>query len=403
MKNCILIILLLLNSELLLSQIITFPDPIFKSKLIEEGVDTNDDGEIQESEALAITTLNVNSSQSETKINNLEGIAYFTNLTDLNCGSNLLSTLDVSALLNLEVLKAYNNQLSTINVTGLTQLTQLWVDSNQLTSIDVSTLQNLDWLFCSTNQITNLDLSMLSNLKAVWASNNQISSINLLPFSLLEELLLGINNITNISINQQKHLWHLDLFHNNLSEIDILNMPNLLELRIGENNLVELDANSTGLEVIACENNPNLTTVNVQNNVISTSDPDLLYFGFYFYDLPSLEFICIDPGEEQALSHSGYNPDNVTVTTNPDCSLSMNDYLLNEAYIYPNPVYENFYIYTKVGIKNYNLYNFTGSKIIKASVVTELKNKVSLLPSGVYFLVLESIKGHKKTIKLIKE
>lgn len=403
MRINILIVLLFLNTGLLLSQIITFPDPIFKSKLIDEGVDTNNDGEIQESEALEITNLNVNSAQSESKIINLEGIAYFTNLSILNCGSNLLSSLDVSALINLEILKAYNNQLTSINVNGLNQLIQLWVSSNQLTNIDVSTLQNLDWLFCSSNQINNLDISMLINLHALWASNNQISSLDLLPLNVLTQISLDNNNLSSLNVNHLNDLQILSIQDNLFTDIDVSNMPNLLELRIGENNLAELDGGSTGLEVITCENNPNLTTINVQNNVISTSDPDLLYFGFYFYDLPNLEFICMDPGEEQALSHSGYNPDNVIVTINPDCSLSVNDYLLNETYIYPNPVNENFYIHTNVEIKNHTLYNITGTEIIKTSNESTIKNIVSLLHSGVYFLVLETIKGQKKTIKLIKE
>jgi hypothetical protein len=55
--TCSIILMMLTFS--LNAQTINIPDANFKSDLIARGVDTNKDGEIQESEALAITYLDV--------------------------------------------------------------------------------------------------------------------------------------------------------------------------------------------------------------------------------------------------------------------------------------------------------------------------------------------------------
>ena len=57
MKTFLLIICSLFAVSQVHSQIITFPDVNFKNKVIADGVDTNNDGEIQISEAEATISL----------------------------------------------------------------------------------------------------------------------------------------------------------------------------------------------------------------------------------------------------------------------------------------------------------------------------------------------------------
>ena len=84
------LLLLLLFTEIVNGQIVNIPDANFKAKLIALGVDSNTDGLIQNTEALAITNLNVLNSN----IADLTGIEAFTNLSSLHCGSNNLTTLN---------------------------------------------------------------------------------------------------------------------------------------------------------------------------------------------------------------------------------------------------------------------------------------------------------------------
>lgn len=73
--------------------IVNIPDANFKAKLIQLGVDTNNDGEIQYSEAALKTgTLYVSGSN----ITDLTGLEAFVNITGLNCNGNNLTEVDVS-------------------------------------------------------------------------------------------------------------------------------------------------------------------------------------------------------------------------------------------------------------------------------------------------------------------
>ena len=72
-------------------QTINFPDPVFKTKLLNGNItfdseqntpiiiDTNEDGEIQISEAQVITKILINESNT-LAVTDLSGIEYFTNL-----------------------------------------------------------------------------------------------------------------------------------------------------------------------------------------------------------------------------------------------------------------------------------------------------------------------------------
>ena len=104
------------------AQIVNIPDANFKAKLLQASpsnqiastqtpdingyvttyakIDTNNDGEVQVSEALAIKWLSVRISS----ISDLTGIESFTNLINLNCSNNQLTSLIVSGLTNLKYL-----------------------------------------------------------------------------------------------------------------------------------------------------------------------------------------------------------------------------------------------------------------------------------------------------------
>ena len=94
------------------AQIVNIPDATFKAKLIAIGVDTNGDGNIQQSEALARTVLNI----PECYINSFTGIESFTNLTYLNCSNSRATSSNVSGMTNLNYLDcSYNYYLAYLN------------------------------------------------------------------------------------------------------------------------------------------------------------------------------------------------------------------------------------------------------------------------------------------------
>lgn len=386
------------------AQTISIPDPNFKLKIIADGVDTNGDGEIQANEALAVTELDVRSlSDDPHKITSLQGIEYFVNLIELNCSGNLLTSLDVTSLSNLQFLKCYFNELTSINVNGLVNLEKLWVQGNQLQSIDLSSLQNLTWIWCSDNQLTALDVSVLQSLESIWADGNQIETLDLLPLANLVYLKVSNNIMDHIDVNHLDNLEELYASNNNFSAIDVTNMSNLRILMVGENPLQEIDCSTTGVAYLHCENSPDLISINVQNGVISQSDPDGLDFGFLFYNLPSLESICMDIGEEGALAESGYNPENLIIYTGENCTLSTNSLQKIATYIYPNPVVSDFNLSSFEDLTSYSIFDSVGRSITTLSKYQGLKEEIALLPSGVYLLKIESRDKSSETLRFIKK
>ena len=104
--NYLFILLLLLCSFSLKSQIINIPDTNFKNRLLaadtsngiardQEGnyivIDVNGNNEIEVSEALSVIDLYVDNRS----IVSLEGIQYFTNLSLLDCSYNQIVSLDL--------------------------------------------------------------------------------------------------------------------------------------------------------------------------------------------------------------------------------------------------------------------------------------------------------------------
>jgi hypothetical protein len=177
------------------AQIINFPDANFKAKLLgasisnyvastqipnsfgwvdgHNSIDINSNGEIEQNEAALITYLNI----SNSNINNLTGIEYFTNLRYLDCSVNNLTSLDVTGLNNLVMFTCQSNQLINLNITGLNNLKNLHCSSNELTTLNLLGLNNLEAFFCSENQLITLDLTTLNKLNFLRCEVNQLETL----------------------------------------------------------------------------------------------------------------------------------------------------------------------------------------------------------------------------------
>jgi Leucine-rich repeat (LRR) protein len=302
MRKFYVIILAFCFGYSLQSQIVNIPDANFKAKLLQASpsnyiastetpdangnityakIDTNNDGEIQVSEALAIKWLNVTLSN----IANLSGIESFTNLQYLECGVNQLPSLNVSGLTNLQYLYCNDNQLTSLNVSGLTNLLGLWCEVNQLTSLNLSSLTNLQVLFCFDNQLASLNVSGLTNLHTLSCWNNQLPSLNVSSLTNLQGLLCNNNQLTSLNLS---------------------GLTNLADLRCSGNQLPSLNVSGlTNLETLYCYNNQ-LTTLFVKNgrseNII-------------FDNNPTLQYICADEGQlasiQSQITQYGYTNCNV--------------------------------------------------------------------------------------------
>ena len=188
MKKNYIIISLLLLSLALQSQTINIPDVKFKNALLytlsvdttgdgvfNSTIDTNNDNEIQISEAEAALGLDV----GIFNISSLEGIQYFKNIEILYCDYNKLTSIDISKNTKLKFFECTLNQLTNLDISKNLSLEELYCPSNNITSLDVSQLLNLKVLECAYNKLATLDVSLNTNLTKLICFKNELSSLNL--------------------------------------------------------------------------------------------------------------------------------------------------------------------------------------------------------------------------------
>ena len=335
-----LLYLLILISGIANSQI-AIPDTNFMAKLLSAStsntvafnslgnaivIDTNGDGLIQSSEALQVTTLNIDNAS----INDLTGVNSFTNLTYLNCQQNQIASTNFSGLNSLQNLNCQNNLITTLNITGLSNLQSVNCDSNQLTSLNIVGLNSLVALSCINNHLVNLDASGLTSLQNLYCYNNSLQTLLLGGTTNLQYLECQNNVINGLNLSGLSNLQNLNCFSNLIASINLTGLNNLRFLNCSSNllstisltglsNLQYLDCstntiltlNTTGLsalQTLKCSNNQlttldangltNLTFLNCATNALTTlfiknGQNETLTFS----SNPDLEFICVDDNQ----------------------------------------------------------------------------------------------------------
>ncbi|MDP6134635.1 MAG: leucine-rich repeat domain-containing protein, partial [Candidatus Marinimicrobia bacterium] len=121
MKKVAILFIVLLTSSFVFAQNTYVPDDKFEQALIDLGYDTTLDDSVLTANISGVTSLDV----SNKEISDLTGIEAFTALTYLNCNSNKLTSLDVSANTALTELFCYENQLTSLDVSANTALAKL--------------------------------------------------------------------------------------------------------------------------------------------------------------------------------------------------------------------------------------------------------------------------------------
>lgn len=303
--------LLFLISGWVNAQIVNIPDANFKAKLLMASpdnqiaystnvnghikIDSNNDGEIQVSEAAQVTYLDVQFSN----INSVVGIEFFTNLIQFYCTNNNLSTIDVSGLVNLNYLYLKENNLTQIDVSALVNLKTLDCEGNNLTSLDLSSLTNLENLFvnynqlttitfnasgvfkkihCTGNVLTSLDLSMFPTLTEIYCSNNLLTSLNVANLVNLKMLFCGYNQLTSIDVSDLIALTSLQCFNNLLTSLDLTGLTSVLYFGCHNNLLTTIDFSSLNSVRNISLGNEGFGTVDFS----TLNNPDLVV-GFDFW------------------------------------------------------------------------------------------------------------------------
>ena len=129
-----------------------FPDGAFRQYVAD--FDKDKDGALNQTERNAVKEIRI----SNSGCTSLQGLKYFSKLTDLFCSDNNLTELDVSENPELKRLICYNNSLTSLNLNKNTKLESLNCNKNKLTVLDLRENKSLWWLRCNNNCLTSLDL-----------------------------------------------------------------------------------------------------------------------------------------------------------------------------------------------------------------------------------------------------
>ncbi|CAA6828877.1 MAG: Internalin-like protein (LPXTG motif) Lmo0331 homolog, partial [uncultured Aureispira sp.] len=309
--------------------VVYIPDPNFKAYLLRyTRINANRDNEIQVSEALSF---NGKISCYFENITDLTGIEAFLNLTQLDCSSNDLTSIDLSQNTNLTIVECGSNPnltnlnvkngnnrnftffgarrtplLTCIEVDNANYSTANWTRIDPVTSFrnhcalvlpvvyipdanfkaillantsinvngdsEIQVAEALDYsggIFCSDENIADYTgLEAFVNLETLLANNNPVSSLDVSQNTKLEILFCENNNLTSLDVTQNPSLVSLECGWNNLTSLDVTQNPSLDWLTCSGNDLTSLDVTqNTSLMWLTCSSN-NLTSLDLTHNTI---------------------------------------------------------------------------------------------------------------------------------------
>jgi len=298
---------LLLLCGMAQAQIVNIPDANFRQALVSQPtvdtdadnvpdlvVDANGDGEIQVSEALAVTGQMTLDNHG---ISDLTGIGAFANLQNLNCSFNSLTTLDVTTNTALEILDCSFNMIGSLSISGLQFLSTVDCSHNQLTSLDISGLP-LYWLSINDNQISTIDFTGQSGLNTLECHANAFTSLDLSGLPTLWGLGFGNPGLNTVIFPNNPVIG--DVFYNGgvPDAINFLALHNLTRLYLRQTQDTQLDVSGLPLLTsIKIEDCPEITFVNMKNGGLFNHVTDDSGVNFNF--CPNLQYVCTNDADAE--------------------------------------------------------------------------------------------------------
>jgi Leucine-rich repeat (LRR) protein len=352
MKKNYLFFLLLFIAYWSQAQIVNIPDTNFKNYVLntnlvdtnnddifDSDIDINNDGEVQESEALLVTEMKPISRN----IASFEGLQYFTNLEIFECSNNPITSLSLTQNVNLKSLLCTNfinsNSLTSLDITQNVLLESLTLSSNDLlstlditqnvnlesltlrncnfSSLDVSQNINLKNLYCQNNSLTSIDLTQNASLENINFDNNQLTSLDVTQNGSLESVFLLGNPLTSIDVTQNANLTTFSVVNTNVASIDVTQNANLQNFYCGNTSITSIDVTQNpNLIIFSCNDN-NLTSIDV------TQNPNIDWIECSNNQLTTLDF-----SQNPNLQRASCN-DNLLATINLNGATSLRDFYIN--------------------------------------------------------------------------
>ncbi len=243
----------------------------FKTFLLSNDYDTDDDGEFSQDELDAITSItlwrrvekdyftfetdDITDLSDLQHLPNLEeldiqgvptsltsiDLSKNTKLRKLNCANTAIVSLDLSNNTELEELVLSGTPIASLDLSSNTNLSKLSLRGcESLTSLDVSLLSNLTMLNCAYSKVSTLNVANNTNLVALYCNGCGLTELNISTLVALERLVCDDNKLTQLDASNNLSLKSLTCTRNNLSLIKVNGLSNLKRLAISHNPISEL-------------------------------------------------------------------------------------------------------------------------------------------------------------------
>lgn len=112
-------------------------------------------------------------------------------LSELHCGGNSLTSLDLSRYPRLAYLTCSDNQLSSLDFSVCPRFEELDCSRNQITTLNFSGCNNLWGVSCDDNRLSSLDLSAFKELHSFHCINNLFTTLDVTSYEALESFSCG--------------------------------------------------------------------------------------------------------------------------------------------------------------------------------------------------------------------
>lgn len=348
------------------AQIVNFTDANFKAHLLSANttnniakgqnnnsikIDSNNNGEIEISEALAVYSLQIWS----VNINDVTGISSFGNLVNLLITGNNITSLNLTSQTNIATLyienafqltsltlnnnaNLYNifiseTALTSLNFSNMSNLDELNIYNTPLNSLNINGCSNIEELVISNTLLTSFHISNLQNFSAeIYVQNNPIMNSFLITDSSIEKLFLNSNALNSLTVQNMTDIYNLYCHDNNLTGITIVNCPTLEVINCNNNNITSLNLSNLS----------NLRALDIQNNSISNLDlslnPNLDYIQC---SGNNMDFLNLKNGKTHSSTGIGFNNNPNLIICSDDSEFTMFQNAINS-----NPTLFQNYIVT---------------------------------------------------------
>ena len=272
-----------------------FPDANFRSYVL-ASFDSNGDEKLDDEEIANVKYINAPAKT----ISSLKGIEYFTELLELNCDNNQLTSLDVSKNTKLVKLICKENALTSLNTNHNPMLKKLDIYNNKITSIDVSQNTELETLYIGRNPIETLNVKNNVKLMELQSELNNLTSIDLSNNSPSMTVYLA-NNVYPITVGKGRRF--------DLSKLpagfDVSKASNWQNATVDSGVLIVKSVNDFVTYDYDCGNGHKVKfKFRVYSSIKQVSVPwakyKYLYMNFYTYN--GKEQVGVDAGEGYTLS-----------------------------------------------------------------------------------------------------